>query len=84
MIFMRVDLPAPFSPTRPWTCPTCTSKDTPSSATTPGKRLVMSCMLMKGGEAVASVTSASAGLAIGALVMGLPGVFGMGLSNRGR
>src|SRR3990170_7382073 len=40
-IFIRVDLPAPFSPTRAWTSPGNTSKETSSRARTPGKSLVM-------------------------------------------
>ncbi|KUM26474.1 hypothetical protein AU467_21290 [Mesorhizobium loti] len=35
-IFISVDLPAPFSPTRPITSPGLTSMENPSSATTPG------------------------------------------------
>ena len=35
-IFISVDLPAPFSPTRPMTSPGRTSMEKPSSATTPG------------------------------------------------
>ena len=34
--FISVDLPAPFSPTRPITSPGATERLTPSSATTPG------------------------------------------------
>src|SRR6185436_6831321 len=37
MIFISVDLPAPFSPTSACTVPGFTRIDTPSSATTPGK-----------------------------------------------
>src|SRR5438552_2464229 len=37
---MSVDLPAPFSPSTTWTSPARTSRSTPSSATTPGKRLL--------------------------------------------
>jgi hypothetical protein len=36
MTFIKVDLPAPFSPTRPITSPGDTAKLTRSSATTPG------------------------------------------------
>src|SRR4051812_22849275 len=36
----RLDLPAPFSPTRMWTSPSRTSRSTWSMATTPGKCLV--------------------------------------------
>src|SRR5579859_5359503 len=39
MIFISVDLPAPFSPIRAWTVPRRTRNCTPSRATTPGKDL---------------------------------------------
>src|SRR5471030_3414676 len=39
-IFSSVDLPAPFSPSRPWTWPACAAKLTPLSAFTPGKTLL--------------------------------------------
>src|ERR1700691_2988833 len=38
---MSVDLPAPFSPRRPWISPGRTSKPTPFKARTPGKLLEM-------------------------------------------
>src|SRR6187551_1757427 len=38
---MRVDLPAPFSPTSAWISPARTRKSTRSSATTPGNVLRM-------------------------------------------
>src|SRR6266566_2188592 len=41
MTLMRVDLPAPFSPTMAWTSPGIRSKETPLSACTPAKDLVM-------------------------------------------
>ena len=37
---MSVDFPAPFSPSKAWISPRCRSRSTPSSAVTPGKRLV--------------------------------------------
>lgn len=40
-IFIRVDLPAPFSPTRAWTVPRRTVMSMSWLATTPGNRLVM-------------------------------------------
>ena len=40
-IFIRVDLPAPFSPTMAWISPVRTDRDTSSSAWTPGKRLLI-------------------------------------------
>src|SRR3954453_22800283 len=42
MIFISVDLPAPFSPTRPWISPAASEKSTPRSAVTPPKLLVTS------------------------------------------
>src|ERR1700738_3181259 len=41
---MRVDFPAPFSPTNPWTSTALTLKLTPFRAWTPGKLLWMSVM----------------------------------------
>ena len=41
---IRVDLPAPFSPTRAWISPGRSSKSTPSRAWTPGNALSMRCM----------------------------------------
>src|SRR6478672_11834627 len=40
--FIKVDLPAPFSPTRQWISPCATRKLTLFSAFTPGNSLVMS------------------------------------------
>ncbi len=40
-IFINVDLPAPFSPTRPWTSPDTMFISTESRAKTPGNRLVI-------------------------------------------
>src|SRR5262245_27302114 len=40
-ILTRVDLPAPFSPTRPWISPDRNRRSTESSARTPGNRLVI-------------------------------------------
>ncbi len=42
-IFMRVDLPAPFSPTTAWMVPRRTVRLMSSLAITPGKRLPMPC-----------------------------------------
>ena len=41
MILISVDLPAPFSPTSAWTSPARSSKETPFSACTPAKDLVI-------------------------------------------
>src|SRR5260221_7637588 len=40
-IFIKVDLPAPFSPIRAWTSPALRSKSTPFNACTPANALVM-------------------------------------------
>jgi hypothetical protein len=48
MTFIRVDLPAPFSPNTAWISPGMTRKDTASLATTDGYRLVMPANLNKG------------------------------------
>src|SRR5918998_6573668 len=40
MTLIRVDFPAPFSPTRACPSPGCSSKETPSRASTPGNRFV--------------------------------------------
>ena len=53
-IFISVDLPAPFSPSRTCTSPLRTSRSTPSSATTPGNVLRMPRMRSAGGAAPAS------------------------------
>src|SRR5688500_7271421 len=49
MIFVRVDFPAPFSPTSPCTSPAATSRLTPASACTPGKPLEMPVKLSMAG-----------------------------------
>src|SRR5512144_2077001 len=54
-IFIRVDLPAPFSPTRPCTVPRLTSSDTPSSAFTPGNDLETSLIDRMTSEPIASM-----------------------------
>ena len=48
MIFIKVLLPAPFSPSTAWTSPGCTVSETPSLATTPGYRLVMPVSCKRG------------------------------------
>src|SRR5580704_2452612 len=52
-IFISVDLPAPFSPTSACTSPAATSKDTPSSARTPGNDFVIAVIRSKGVSAKA-------------------------------
>src|SRR6187431_2159297 len=47
-ILRSVDLPAPFSPRRPSTSPARTSRETPSSAVTPTKRLPRLSMTSNG------------------------------------
>src|SRR5262245_47631567 len=48
-IFIRVDLPAPFSPSSTCTSPARTSNETPSRATTPGNDLRMPRICRAGG-----------------------------------
>src|SRR5436190_12202792 len=50
-MFIRVLLPAPFSPSRAWTSPRRRSKSTPSLARTPGKRLTIPRASIARGEA---------------------------------
>src|SRR4051812_37543882 len=50
MIFISVDLPAPFSPTRPWISPAASEKFTPRNAITPPKLLVTSESAMTSGR----------------------------------
>src|SRR3954462_15950489 len=49
MIFISVDLPAPFSPTRPWISPADREKSTPRKAVTPPKLLVISVSVIRSG-----------------------------------
>src|SRR5258706_9537427 len=51
-IFMRVDLPAPFSPTIAWIVPLRTVRLTSELATTPGNLLVIPFSSTAGGSAV--------------------------------
>src|SRR5437868_15346848 len=51
-MFIRVDLPAPFSPSRACTSPRASSKSTPSFATTPGNRFVIALSSRRGGSAM--------------------------------
>src|SRR5438270_708585 len=51
MTLIRVDLPAPFSPTNACTSPASNSRCTPRSARTPPKDLWMSVSLRRGGTA---------------------------------
>src|SRR5882762_1775523 len=50
MIFISVDLPAPFSPINAWTVPACSRNRTLSRATTPGKALRMPSISSSGGD----------------------------------
>src|SRR5579863_6025705 len=47
---MKVDLPAPFSPSRAWTSPASTSRSKSSRARVPGKRLVTPRTESRGGS----------------------------------
>src|SRR5947209_4665090 len=59
-IFIRVDLPAPFSPIRATISPASTDKLTPSSAIAPGKRLEMPVISRAGGTgSVCAMTPAA-------------------------
>ncbi len=49
MIFIRVDLPAPFSPSTAWISPGATDSDTASLALTPGYCLLMRRSSRRGG-----------------------------------
>src|SRR2546422_8334490 len=49
MIFISVDLPAPFSPTSPWISPWRSTKSTSCSATTPPNDLEMPCIASRVG-----------------------------------
>src|SRR6476646_6208874 len=53
-VFIRVDLPAPFSPTRACTVPRRTLKVMSELATTPGNRLVMPVSSTAGGTVEAA------------------------------
>src|ERR1019366_4732460 len=57
-ILSRVDLPAPFSPSRPCASPGATSSDTSSRASTPGKRLVM-CSMRRSRSLIGFLSSAA-------------------------
>src|SRR3990172_10243459 len=52
-MFMRVDLPAPFSPRRQWTSPLCNDRVTSLLATTPGNVFVIPMTSTTGAEAPA-------------------------------
>src|SRR6266496_3764241 len=69
---MRVDLPAPFSPTSACTVPRRTVRCTSEAATTPGKRLVMPCSSTAGGSP-AGRSTAVAGSAGGLAMAHAPG-----------
>src|SRR3954468_22847993 len=56
-VFIRVDLPAPFSPTTACTSPRPTVRLTSEFATTPGKRLVIPLSSITGAPAGASASS---------------------------
>src|SRR3954453_12551962 len=51
-MFIRLVLPAPFSPSRPSTSPAATRRSTPSQALTDPKRLVMPRMATSGTDAI--------------------------------
>src|SRR5437868_1431890 len=70
MIFASVDLPAPFSPTRPCTSPARSSKSTPRRARTPANSLTMPTARTAAGGCPAAVSCSLTGS--GPLVLRLP------------
>src|SRR5262252_9904709 len=71
MIFINVDLPAPFSPSTAWIWPGATVKLTPSLALTAGYCLPMPVSSSRGGEAMGCLRCT--GTVAPALVLGAPG-----------
>src|SRR5215211_4465525 len=63
-MFIRVDLPAPFSPRRAWISPGRTSRSMWSLARTPGNRLVMPRISRAGGVTVAAGSVAAASVTV--------------------
>src|SRR5574337_1943831 len=63
-VLMRVDFPAPLSPSRQWTCPVLTVRETPFSATTGPKCFTRSVTSISGRPASATMGAA---LVIGSL-----------------
>src|ERR671921_448913 len=57
MILIRVDLPAPFSPTNAWTWPACRARSTRSSARVPANRLETSTTSTVGERGSGAATS---------------------------
>src|SRR5690349_12724743 len=60
-IFISVLLPAPFSPIRASTSPALSESETPCSATTPGKRLVMPCIFNRSGVSLGEASLMAGG-----------------------
>src|SRR5579883_530131 len=59
MIFIRVDLPAPFSPTRPWISPARSTKSTSRRAATPPKDFEMPLIASRAGVSPDAAEDAS-------------------------
>src|SRR6185312_13613789 len=59
MIFISVDLPAPFSPTSPWISPGRSAKSTSRRAATPPNDLEMPCMTNRAGTLSSTVTDST-------------------------
>jgi hypothetical protein len=57
MILMRVDFPAPFSPTSACTSPAWSVKDTPFSACTPAKDFRIEEAVSRGGRLITAIPS---------------------------
>src|SRR5215510_13229321 len=75
MIFISVDLPAPFSPSTAWICPGATVRLTPSLALTAGYCLPMPISSSRGGAALDGAISClrRTGIVAPALVLGAHG-----------
>src|SRR4029079_5983642 len=71
MIFIRVDLPAPFSPSTAWICPGATVRFTPSLALTAGHCLPMPISSSRGGGTMGCLRCT--GSVAPALVLGASG-----------
>src|SRR6266850_1710058 len=70
-MFMRVDLPAPFSPTRAWISPAATDRDTPFKTRLPSNSFVTSRSSRAGAVLVVDVADKEqVRVALGFVVLG--------------